>query len=199
MGCFSDGGVHSHLDHLYALLELAAPRRTRPPPGVRARLHRRARYRSTRGHQLSCTSFSRRPEQARAWDASSLSSGRYYAMDRDERWERIERAYQLLTKNEGTAFKNPMDALQVQLQRRHHRRVCRALATSHTAIAHAPTSQMAMPSSSTTFAATAPGRSHAPLPKTTSPASTAARSLISTTSSSRPTTRRLTCRWLFLS
>ena len=110
MGCFSDGGVHSHLDHLYALLELAARE------GLDRRqvcVHAFTDGRDTDPHGGTSYLHEFQQEADRAGVGRVVSIvGRYYAMDRDERWDRTERAYRLLTENEGTTFEAPMAALQ---------------------------------------------------------------------------------------
>ena len=94
MGLFSDGGVHSHLDHLYALMKMSGDY------GVdRFYVHAFTDGRDTspQGGAEYCRSFL---EKARELGTGTLASivGRYFAMDRDHRWERIEKAYHLLTK-----------------------------------------------------------------------------------------------------
>ncbi|MES3630364.1 MAG: 2,3-bisphosphoglycerate-independent phosphoglycerate mutase [Longimonas sp.] len=109
MGCFSDGGVHSHLDHLYALLELAARE------GLDRRqvcVHAFTDGRDTDPHGGTDYMWEFKQEAERAGVGRVVSIiGRYYAMDRDERWERTERAYRLLTEGEGETFTDPVDAL----------------------------------------------------------------------------------------
>ncbi len=97
-GLFSDGGVHSHLNHLYALLELCKQqglsevyvhaftdgRDTNPDSGIRY-----------------LTEFEQKAAEIGVGRVVSVI-GRYYAMDRDNRWERVERAYRLLTEGTGT-------------------------------------------------------------------------------------------------
>lgn len=93
MGLLSPGGVHSHENHILAMVELASKRgakhiylhafldgRDTPPRSAEASLRRLA----DKFAQLDCGRI-----------ASIV--GRYYAMDRDNRWDRVERAYRLLT------------------------------------------------------------------------------------------------------
>lgn len=107
IGLVSDGGVHSHLDHLLALMEIAS--RT----GVRdIYIHA-----ITDGRDCSPTSgreFLRTIEQK----ASSLPGcrivtvvGRYYAMDRDQRWERVQLARDLMVEGVGSASPQATKAL----------------------------------------------------------------------------------------
>lgn len=107
-GLLSKGGVHGHEDHINAMIELAVKRGSKrvylhafldgrdcPPRSAKASLEKT--------HQL-----------CKASGVAKIASviGRFYAMDRDNRWERISQAYRLIT--EGVAdycVKTPMDAL----------------------------------------------------------------------------------------
>ena len=78
LGLVSYGGVHSHIDHLRALLALCAREDVDPC------VHRRARRLAARRRP--------RPRRAARRSGSRRVAGRYYAMDRDQRWERTQRA-----------------------------------------------------------------------------------------------------------
>ena len=98
IGLVSDGGVHSSLGHLQALVELAGAARRR---GSRdPLLHRRPRHAARSGPRVRRSARTLVPgavASGRAPAARVASVvGRYYAMDRDRRWERIQRAYDLL-------------------------------------------------------------------------------------------------------
>ncbi len=98
LGLVSDGGVHSLQDHALALVELAARR------GLdRVFLHAFLDGRDT--PPKSALGYLERVEAAiaeRGWPARIATvSGRYYAMDRDRRWERTERAYRAIVEGEG--------------------------------------------------------------------------------------------------
>ena len=97
LGLVSDGGVHSHERHLHALIELASRRRL-----LRVFVHvltdgrdsspaGGARYVAALEHLMNRLGTGR----------IATVCGRYYAMDRDKRWDRTERAYNLLTLGEG--------------------------------------------------------------------------------------------------
>ena len=96
-GLLSDGGVHSHIEHVYALVELA--RRC----GVR-RLYVHA---FTDGRDVPPTSGAGylRALQSKLWELGvgelATVCGRYYAMDRDNRWERVKLAYDCLVDRVG--------------------------------------------------------------------------------------------------
>ena len=96
MGLLSEGGVHSHEDHIVAMAELALKR------GATVYLHAFLDGRDTppKSAQPSLEKldalFAQYPNQGRI---VSLI-GRYFAMDRDNRWDRVEQAYRLLTEGE---------------------------------------------------------------------------------------------------
>ncbi len=97
MGLLSDGGVHSHINHLYALLDLAARENMRkvfvhafldgrdvPPANAREYIQPLEKKFSELG-----------------FGAVATVMGRYFAMDRDRRWDRVERAFNAMTCGEG--------------------------------------------------------------------------------------------------
>jgi len=89
LGLLSDGGVHSHIQHLFALLRMARELRVE-----RVFIHCFTDGRDTPPH--SGVDFIQQLQQKiREIGCGRIASltGRYYAMDRDNRWERIERAY----------------------------------------------------------------------------------------------------------
>jgi 2,3-bisphosphoglycerate-independent phosphoglycerate mutase len=95
LGLVSDGGVHSHLEHLVEILRECGRR------GVRPALHAFLDGRDT--PPSSGLGYVRQVlpevEAARGWIATVV--GRYYAMDRDNRWERVAEAYHALVLGEG--------------------------------------------------------------------------------------------------
>jgi len=98
MGLLSDGGVHSYNKHLYALLDMAKKE------GLgNAYIHAFTDGRDTSPHggKEYCRSLQDRIEDAGVGEISSIV-GRYYAMDRDNRWERTDQALQLLVNGKGT-------------------------------------------------------------------------------------------------
>ncbi|MBI5902322.1 MAG: 2,3-bisphosphoglycerate-independent phosphoglycerate mutase [Deltaproteobacteria bacterium] len=108
MGLLSDGGVHSHIDHLYALIEAVQSMglnkvcvhafldgRDTPPDsgaGYMGALVERMK-------RIGC-------------GAVATVSGRYYAMDRDNRWDRVEKAYNAMVMGAGLKAKDPVTAVQ---------------------------------------------------------------------------------------
>ncbi|MGB2717818.1 MAG: 2,3-bisphosphoglycerate-independent phosphoglycerate mutase [Vicinamibacterales bacterium] len=109
VGLVSDGGVHSSQRHLHALLEMAAARKV-PNVFVHA---------ITDGRDTSPTGGIRYIGQLEAAMARTRVGriatvvGRYYAMDRDKRWERTRRAYDAMVHGRGDAVNSsPRDAIQ---------------------------------------------------------------------------------------
>ncbi len=96
MGLLSDGGVHSHLDHLLALCDAATK------AGVeRIRIHAFLDGRDT--DPKGGAEYLKRLAKHIEYQPAEIASitGRYYAMDRDERWERIQVAYDAMVNAEG--------------------------------------------------------------------------------------------------
>lgn len=97
MGLLSAGGVHSHEDHILAMVELAAKR------GATAiYLHAFLDGRDTPPRSAE-SSLKRFTDKFAALGKGRIASiiGRYYAMDRDNRWDRVQLAYDLLTQAKG--------------------------------------------------------------------------------------------------
>ncbi len=95
MGLFSDGGVHSHIDHLIELCRLIHNH------GLESRVHAFLDGRDTApdGGLKYLDYFLEKTAEYDTKIATCI--GRFYAMDRDNRWERIKKAYDLITKGLG--------------------------------------------------------------------------------------------------
>ena len=107
MGLVSDGGVHSHLNHLFALLEMAKQEGV-PQAYVHAFLDGRdVPPTSARKYLLALEG---KIEEIGYGQIASIA-GRYYAMDRDKRWERIELALDALTCGKGRTAYTVQEAL----------------------------------------------------------------------------------------
>jgi len=111
-GLLSDGGVHSHMGHLFALLEMAKQQGLQEVY-VHAILD---------GRDVS-------PDSGKAYMRQLLEQiarigigrvatvqGRYYAMDRDKRWDRVEKAYRAMVYGEGAHFTDPLQAVQASYE-----------------------------------------------------------------------------------
>lgn len=107
MGLLSDGGVHSHNTHLYGILELAK-RNGLDKVYVHAFLDGRDTA-PTSGKEFMAELVEKMKEIG-VGEVATVT-GRYYAMDRDNRWDRVEQAYHALTKGEGIKAVNPVDAI----------------------------------------------------------------------------------------
>jgi len=106
-GLLSDGGVHSHETHLYALIELAKRQ------GIRdIFVHCLMDGRDT-PPQSGADYLDRLEQEMARIGAGQIATviGRYYAMDRDNRWERVERAYAAIVKGEGKKFPSAAEAI----------------------------------------------------------------------------------------
>ncbi|MDX1421079.1 MAG: 2,3-bisphosphoglycerate-independent phosphoglycerate mutase, partial [Rubricoccaceae bacterium] len=110
LGLFSDGGVHSHLDHLVALLDLAK-REGLSADQVVVHAFTDGRDTDPRGGRRYVRAFEARAAEIGVGRIGSVV-GRYWAMDRDNRWERTEKAYRLLTEGAGERFDRAEAALE---------------------------------------------------------------------------------------
>jgi 2,3-bisphosphoglycerate-independent phosphoglycerate mutase len=102
LGLVSHGGVHSHIDHLKAMLRFA-PERT----WIHA---------FTDGRDVSPTSAAKDLAELPA-DRIATVAGRYYAMDRDKRWERTQRAFDAIDGGEGDHADDPVAAVRASYER----------------------------------------------------------------------------------
>jgi 2,3-bisphosphoglycerate-independent phosphoglycerate mutase len=107
-GLVSDGGVHSHLDHIYALLKLALNQGVEQV-FVHAFLDGRDTPPTSACRYLE--ELQRKMDELGVGSIATVS-GRYYAMDRDRRWERTKRAYVALVYGEGEKAKTPVEAVE---------------------------------------------------------------------------------------
>lgn len=110
LGLFSDGGVHSHTDHLEALLDLAAGRGLSAGQ-VLVHAFTDGRDTDPRAAITFAESFEKAITRLGVGRIASVV-GRYWAMDRDRRWERIQLAYDLLVHGVGEFFLTTREALQ---------------------------------------------------------------------------------------
>ena len=97
MGLLSDGGVHSHNRHLYGLLELA---KRKGFEDVYVHCFTDGRDTPPASGEGYITELEKKMEEKGVGKIASIM-GRFYAMDRDKRWERIQKAYDALVNGEG--------------------------------------------------------------------------------------------------
>ncbi len=108
MGLMSPGGVHSHMEHLYGILKLAKEKGLKEVY-VHAFLDGRdVPPSSAKEYIAQCVDEMKKIGVGKI----ATISGRYYAMDRDNRWERVEKAYSALVYGEGVSADCPVQAVQ---------------------------------------------------------------------------------------
>ena len=112
MGLLSDGGVHSHIRHLAALLE-AAKRKDFAEVYVHCFLD--GRDTPPASGESYITQLQERMKEKEVGKIASIS-GRFYAMDRDKRWDRVEKAYNALVKGEGEKATSVISAIESSYQ-----------------------------------------------------------------------------------
>ncbi|MDE6585114.1 MAG: 2,3-bisphosphoglycerate-independent phosphoglycerate mutase, partial [Clostridia bacterium] len=107
-GLVSDGGVHSHITHIYALLEMAKKRGVRD---VFVHCFMDGRDVSPTSGAGFIRDLQGKMKELNVGKVASVC-GRYYAMDRDNNWDRVEKAYDMLTLGEGVKCENPAKAVE---------------------------------------------------------------------------------------
>ena len=112
MGLASDGGVHSQLEHLYALLKMAAENKV-----SRVFVHAFMDGRDTPPNS-GAGYLEALQQKMRQYGVGRIAtvSGRYYAMDRDKRWERIERAYNAMVLGDAIRARDPIAAVKASYE-----------------------------------------------------------------------------------
>lgn len=108
LGLLSDGGVHSHIDHLFALLDMAVVQ------GVeRLYLHIILDGRDVlpQSAKTYITQLEKKLKEIGKGEIATVS-GRYYTMDRDKRWDRVEKAYKALVYSEGSTAPSALAAVE---------------------------------------------------------------------------------------
>ncbi|KAF9995480.1 hypothetical protein BGZ80_005141 [Entomortierella chlamydospora] len=108
MGLISDGGVHSHQNHLYALLEAAKEAQV---PEVYIHFFGDGRDTSPRSAAGYMKQLLEKIEEIKYGKVATIT-GRYYAMDRDKRWERIKVAVDGLVSGVGEKASDPVQAIE---------------------------------------------------------------------------------------
>ncbi len=112
MGLFSDGGVHSHNEHVFALLRFF---RDQGIENVYVHAFMDGRDTSPHGGARYVTEFMERASETGVGKLASIV-GRYYAMDRDRRWERTQLAYDLLVHGKGSKASDPLEAVKASYE-----------------------------------------------------------------------------------
>lgn len=107
IGLVSDGGVHSHIEHLKALCSMAVDMKAE-----RTYIHAFTDGRDT--DPKSGLGYMQDLEHHIAGSQVKVATvvGRYFGMDRDKRWERVKKAYDLLSQGEGKSYATSLEAIQ---------------------------------------------------------------------------------------
>lgn len=107
IGLLSDGGVHSHIEHLKGLCTIASNNKVN---NLYIHAFTDGRDTDPKGGVAYLTDLQNHLDQTTGKIASVV--GRYYAMDRDKRWERVKLAYDLMVKGEGEKTTNIISAVE---------------------------------------------------------------------------------------
>lgn len=107
MGLLSDGGVHSHQEHVYGLLRLAKQEQVEK---VYVHCFLDGRDTPPSSGKDFVDALCRQMKEIGVGEVASIS-GRYYAMDRDNRWDRVEKAYLAMTKGCGERIQDPVQGI----------------------------------------------------------------------------------------
>jgi len=113
LGLLSDGGVHSHIRHLYALLELA---KRRDFEDVYVHCFLDGRDTPPASGELYITKLEEKMKEKGICKIATIS-GRFYAMDRDKRWQRVEKAYNALVHGKGNKANAVISAIEDSYQK----------------------------------------------------------------------------------
>ena len=106
-GLLSDGGVHSHNTHLYGLLEMA---KREGIEKVYVHCFLDGRDTAPTSGKGFMEALEEKMKEIGVGEIATVS-GRYYAMDRDNRWERVEKAYRAIAEGEGIRVPNAVEAV----------------------------------------------------------------------------------------
>ena len=108
MGLISDGGVHSHNRQLFALLELA---KRKDFENVYIHCFTDGRDCSPVSGEMYLQELERKIQEKGVGKIATIS-GRFYAMDRDKKWERIEKVYNAIVRGKGNKFISAIEAIE---------------------------------------------------------------------------------------
>ena len=107
-GLLSNGGVHSHITHLFGLLEMA---KKEGVENVYVHCFLDGRDTAPTSGKEFIEELEAKMKEIGVGKIASIS-GRYYAMDRDNRWDRVEKAYKVLTTGEGETAESAVAAME---------------------------------------------------------------------------------------
>jgi 2,3-bisphosphoglycerate-independent phosphoglycerate mutase len=107
MGCVSDGGVHSHINHLKELMKMAVKNGIKQFY-IHAFLDGRDVFPMSAGNYIN--DIENLINDLKAGEIATIS-GRYYSLDRDNKWDRTKKTYEMLVNRAGKEFENSIDAI----------------------------------------------------------------------------------------
>lgn len=112
IGLLSDGGVHSHIDHLMALMDLAKEK------GIKSLFIHAFMDGRDVDPKAGLGYIDQLEGHAKRIDLGTIAtvSGRYYAMDRDKRWDRVQLAYDALVHGQGKQYESAREAVEKSYQ-----------------------------------------------------------------------------------
>lgn len=113
MGLLSDGGVHSHIRHLYGLLELA---KRKDFENVFVHCFMDGRDTPPASGEGYITKLEEKMKEKGIGKIASIS-GRFYAMDRDKRWQRVQKAYDAMVNGVGNKASSAIQAVEASYQK----------------------------------------------------------------------------------
>ncbi len=113
MGLLSDGGVHSQIRHLYALLELA---KRKDFENVYVHCFMDGRDTPPASGENYIVELEEKLKEKRIGKIATIS-GRFYAMDRDKRWQRVQKAYDALVNGKGIQATSGVSAIESSYQK----------------------------------------------------------------------------------
>ena len=113
IGLLSNGGVHSHIRHLFGLLELA---KRRDFEDVYVHCFMDGRDKPPSSGESFISELEEKMKEKGVGKIATIT-GRFYAMDRDKRWQRVEKAYNALVKGEGEKATSAIGAVESSYQK----------------------------------------------------------------------------------
>ena len=113
MGLLSNGGVHSHIRHLFGLLELA---KRRDFEDVYVHCFMDGRDTAPSSGESFISELEEKMKEKGVGKIATIT-GRFYAMDRDKRWQRVEKAYNALVRGEGEKATSAIGAIESSYQK----------------------------------------------------------------------------------
>ena len=112
-GLVSDGGVHSHIEHLFALLEMMEKNDFKE---VYVHVVTDGRDTSPQSAKIFLNDLLNKIETIGVGQIATVA-GRYYSMDRSQNWDRLEKSYKAMVYGEGLKFQDPIEAIEAQYKK----------------------------------------------------------------------------------